>query len=79
MEQRLGIVVDISTTKEIPDSPIVGSHVPLPEFLEYLQLSVDDAIPTESFQQVLCQVRTAYAAPNDWSDTSVNVQSVERN
>jgi hypothetical protein len=75
IEQRLGIVDDISTTTEIPDSPIVGSHVPLTELQECLQLSVGDAIPTESFQQVLGQVRTAYAAPNDWSDTSLNAQT----
>jgi hypothetical protein len=75
MEQRLGTADDVSTTKEIPDSIIVVSHASLPELQEYLQVSVGDVIPTESFQQVLGQVRTAYTAPNDWSDTSLNVQT----
>jgi hypothetical protein len=75
MEQRLEIVDDTSTTTEMPDSPIVGSHASLSELQEYLQVSIADAIPIESFQQVIMQVRTAYTAPNDWSDTSLNVQT----
>jgi hypothetical protein len=75
IEHCLEIVDDVSTTTEIPDSPIVRSHASLPDLQEYLQLLVGDAIPTASFQQVLGQVRTAYTAPNDWLDTSLNVQT----
>jgi hypothetical protein len=75
MEQRLEIVDNTSTTTEMSDSPIVGSHASLSELQEYLQVSFGDAIPIESFQQVIMQVQTAYTTPNDWSDTSLNVQT----
>jgi hypothetical protein len=78
MEQHLEIIGDVFTTTETPNPPIIGSHVvPIQGLQEYLQLLVGDAIPTESFQQVLGEVRTAYAAPNDWLDTPLNVQTAK--
>ena len=75
IEQRIGMAENDSTPTEETALPIEGAHVPLAELHDYLQISVGDFITTESFQQVLQQVRAAYAAPNDWTDSSVNVQA----
>jgi hypothetical protein len=75
IEQRIGADDQESLTSEEPALPIAGTHVSLAELHDYLRISVDDFITTESFEQVLQQVRTAYAAPNDWTDSSANVQA----
>ena len=50
IEQRIGIDDQDSHPAEEPALPIAGTHVSLAELHDYLRISVDDFITTESFE-----------------------------